>query len=103
MKHGRRKYPAGIALFRCNERVSPLPGSPKRNPRENIDKQREFFRSPSTHASGFPAELGWTRVFAPFLYLLCAGAQAADVPAAWQAAAAWRAGADLTPLLAIEQ
>lgn len=25
------------------------------------------------------------------------------MPAAWQAAAAWRAGADLTPLLAIEQ
>lgn len=35
--------------------------------------------------------------------LLVAPARAADLPAAWQAAAAWRAGADVAPLLAIEK
>jgi HEAT repeat protein len=36
-------------------------------------------------------------------WLLATMANAADLPAAWQAAAAWKAGADVAPLLAIEQ
>jgi HEAT repeat protein len=38
-----------------------------------------------------------------FFWLLAATANAADLPAEWQAAAAWKAGADVAPLLAIEK
>lgn len=38
-----------------------------------------------------------------FFWLLAATASAADLPAKWQAAAAWKTGADVAPLLAIEQ
>lgn len=45
----------------------------------------------------------WKRVLTPFFWLLAATASAADLPAKWQAAAAWKTGADVAPLLAIEQ
>jgi HEAT repeat protein len=45
----------------------------------------------------------WKRVLTPFFWLLVTTAHAADLPPAWQAAAAWRAGADVAPLLVIEQ
>lgn len=45
----------------------------------------------------------WKIFAAAACFLLSAAARGADLPAAWQAAAAWRAGADVAPLLAIEK
>ena len=69
------------------------------NSMREIDSQHRGFSQrviPPASAGGFLRMVAFT-------LLLAATAHAADLPDAWQAAAAWRAGADVSPLLAIEQ